>query len=75
MTGSGDEFLERLRELREQYKEAHRNGMDALKRRDLDALDKVIREERRILDEQGTIIDSLRSLYSLPKISRDRTGS
>jgi hypothetical protein len=60
MTGSADLLLTRLRQLRDQYQRAHRNGMEALERRDLDALDMAVREERRILDEQTTLIADLR---------------
>jgi hypothetical protein len=65
MTGPADLLFARLRELRDQYREAHHNGMEALERHDLGALHSAIQEERRILDEQTTLIADLRPLHPL----------
>ena len=54
------EGMARLRELRTAYMAAHKAGMAALERRDLDALNEAILTESEILREQQTLIARLR---------------
>lgn len=69
MNGPADPLFTRLRELRDEYREAHQNGMEALQRHDMDALHRAIREERAILDEQTILIADLRRLNPRPEDS------
>ena len=55
------ERLERLRELKAQFDEVHRQGMDALRAGDYSALDAAIRAEKAILDEQSALLKEQRA--------------
>jgi hypothetical protein len=50
----------RLTALKERFAQAHLEGMDSLKRGDLEGFSEAVREERAVIDEQADEIDSVK---------------
>lgn len=61
MSTNHQEILDKLRELRAAYADAHRRGMERLESRDLDGFGEVLKEESRLIEEQALLINRLRS--------------
>ena len=55
-------LLAELAELRNEFADAHRRGMESLQRHNFDELDKALKEERALIDAQARVIQQLRDL-------------
>jgi hypothetical protein len=61
MATETDKFLERLRQLKAEFDEVHRRGMQALEAEDYEVFGVAIQQERAIIEEHGKLLESIRA--------------